>query len=31
MLGYTAANIESKQVEMTLVQYQDVEFNTLEI
>ena len=36
MLGYTAANIESKQAEMTkclstLVQYQGVEFNTLEI
>ena len=32
MLSYTAANIESKQAEMTkLVQYQGVEFNTVEI
>ena len=35
MLGYTTANIESKQAEMTkclstLVQYQGVEFKTLE-
>ena len=36
MLGYTAANIESKLAEMTkclstLDQYQGAEFNTLEI